>query len=181
MTRGPADCELVLNCDGLAGGRWNQNPRIPPSNFLDIAPTRRIYTATTERRRLGATALRLSFKSTSVASGPAGREAFDGPFFGVCRGEGGLSALLFEIVERKKEKRRRRSPCGLPVSRARARGWEVLRDFGGTTFRSSQSNRASDCLCLGLVKRSDQNKADDQNLVQLESLILAQSERWRQA
>jgi hypothetical protein len=149
MTPGQAEYELVLNCEGLAGVTRNQNPRHPLPNFLDIAVTRRIYTATTERRRLGAAALRLSFKSTLVASGLAGREAFDGPFFGFCRGEGGLSALLFEIVERKKEKRRRRSPCGLPVSRAKSRGWEVLRDFGGTTFRSSKDNCESSLFVLG--------------------------------
>src|SRR5258707_1465551 len=91
--------------------------------------------------------------------------------------------LLFEIVDRKKEKRRRRSPCGLFL-----RGREPVlerskRNFGGPTFRfikldrsrAAQAERRS--TCLGLVKRCDRADQD----LKLESLILAQSERWRQA
>jgi len=52
---------------------------------------------------------------------------------------------------RKKEKRRRRGPCGLPVS-----GLEVERDFGGTTFiklasRLDVRDDVRMTVCLGLV------------------------------
>src|SRR5262249_55284721 len=80
-------------------------------------------------------------------------------------------------VNRKKEKRGRRSPCGppprwRPVSSRGAAG----RDFGGRRFRSTplaRKRQEGD-----LVKRCDR---PGKGLIQLGRLILAQSERWRQA
>src|SRR5436305_8760043 len=51
------------------------------------------------------------------------------------------------------------------------------RDFGGTRFRSHHGSRKRSEV-TDLVKRCDQPV---QVLIQPESLILAQSERWRQA
>src|SRR6266480_686711 len=51
------------------------------------------------------------------------------------------------------------------------------RDFGGTRFRSHHGSRKRSAV-TDLVKRCDQPV---QVLIQPESLILAQSERWRQA
>ena len=91
--------------------------------------------------------------------------------------------LLFEIVDRKKEKRRRRSPCGLFLCGRKPVLERSKRNFGGPTFRfiklCSITARASGTgsTCLGLVKRCDRADQD----LKLESLILAQSERWRQA
>ena len=95
-------------------------------------------------------------------------------------------------MNRKKEKRGRRSPCG-----PRPRGEVILQEAGqeetsavnvsgqhycrdGGEWAREQSRAL---LCAreqewDLVKRCDQ---PGKVLIQLESLILAQSERWRQA
>jgi hypothetical protein len=55
--------------------------------------------------------------------------------------------------------------------------WKRLRRSYVSRF-STSADRASDRTCRDLVKRCDQPRS---NLFKLESLILAQSERWRQA
>src|SRR5262249_6564322 len=79
---------------------------------------------------------------------------------------------------RKKEKRGRRSPCE-PRPRSETcvfGGGAAGRDFGGRRFRSTPLS----CKRQGwdLVKRCDR---PGKVLIQLKRLILAQSERWRQA
>jgi hypothetical protein len=52
------------------------------------------------------------------------------------------------------------------------------RDFGGLTFQGTSHRSSNRSEWMDLVKRVISR---DQVLIQLESLILAQSERWRQA
>jgi hypothetical protein len=143
-------------------------------------------TATTVRRRLGAMAhLRSSSSFRGFSSGflPEERGFEASGFHRKRRWRFRRRRLLFEIVDRKKEKRGRRSPCGLFLRGREPVSERSKRNFGGPTFRfiklCSITARASGTgsTCLGLVKRCDRADQD----LKLESLILAQSERWRQA
>ena len=65
------------------------------------------------------------------------------------------------------------------------------REFGGSRLRYIAACESSQCMDLvkdvvvqgirSLCHRAKRVISRDQNLIQLESLILAQSERWRQA
>ena len=149
----------------------------------------RLYTPTTVRYRLSAMArLRTIIRTVGsflVSAGIDDRRDLVGLPKGSARAVKCLRTL-FEIVDRKKEKRGRRSPCGLPsrgsnLSRRKlaqfVHGWRS-NDFGGPTFRFTKPCDYA----------SDRRAWDSSNVVtkaglnlKLESLILAQSERWRQA
>src|SRR5262245_47594842 len=89
--------------------------------------------------------------------------------FGIPEGGAGGSRcrrLLFEIVDRKKEKRGRRSPCGLFPSRAQAclgrSQMRLRRSYVSIHQAKSIADRASETrsACLGLVKRCDRADQD---------------------
>src|SRR5262249_677737 len=90
-----------------------QNPYAP---MVDIKSWRGLYTATTVRRRLGAMA---HLRSSSPFRGFSSGNLLEERGFEALRSSGRRrwrfrrQRLLFEIVDRKKEKRGRRSPCGL--------------------------------------------------------------------
>ena len=69
----------------------------------------------------------------------------------------------------------RRLLAGQPVQGAAGR------DFGGSRFRSTPVIRASDRAGDQVGPRQNVSDQPVQVLIQPESLILAQSERWRQA
>jgi len=107
-----------------------------PFSTVDFKSRRSLYTGHHGAPPLGAMAhLRSSSPYRGFSSSPCWkREGFEALRFPE-GGAGDLSAggLLFEIVDRKKEKRRRRSPCGLflrgrkPVLEGSKRNFGVLR------------------------------------------------------
>ena len=102
-------------------------------------------------------------------------------------------------MNRKKEKRGRRSPCGPLPQRERfwPHGLDLLRerdghgrDFGGQRLRYIAARESDQCMDLvkdvavqgiRFLYRCAKRVISRDQSIQLESLILAQSERWRQA
>ena len=76
--------------------------------------------------------------------------------------------LLFEIVDRKKEKRRRRSPCGLFLSRARACVWKGRRETSAVLRFDSSS-----LIDHGPRKRNGDRRAWDSSNVVIEPIRIS--------
>src|SRR5262249_1087424 len=141
---------------------------------VDKQKARGIYTRSTARRPPRGVMARLR-SSSLMLGGPAsdliGSVGFDGS--PGLPGEGTAWSRAVCQVNRKKQKRGRRGPCG-PPPRERARPDET----SAVHVSGHTMGRESDRKVTDLVKRCDQPV---QVLIQPESLILAQSERWRQA